>query len=198
LRGIEVSDKIFCYINRLDCYGTLTEIGYASALGIPIYIYWDKGLEINEHWFALTLAKNEAKCVSEGAKEAFEQFLIDSYTPTFESPIEEKLYIALESALKRTRGDYKLKTQEWIGNYRIDIIVRGEGAVFAIECDGHEFHEKTKEQAARDKRRDRDLLNIGIPTIRFTGSEIYENADECAREIIDIINSNERFDAQGA
>ena len=62
-----------------------------------------------------------------------------------------------------------------------------EGKYFVIECDGHNFHEKTKEQARRDKERERDLIKLGKIVIRFSGSEIYKKADECAREVCDII-----------
>lgn len=66
-------------------------------------------------------------------------------------------------------------------SYRIDIALawserRLDGSerwtYVAIECDGHDFHEKTKEQAQRDKRRDRDLQRLGWRVVRFTGSEI--------------------------
>lgn len=53
-----------------------------------------------------------------------------------------------------------------------------------IECDGHDFHEKTKQQAARDKKRDRDFLSQNIPTFRFTGSEINLNPSACVDEVI--------------
>jgi len=58
---------------------------------------------------------------------------------------------------------------------------------FIIECDGHDFHEKTKQQAQRDKQRERNLIAEGHTVIRFTGSEIYDNPYKCAREIIQII-----------
>ena len=52
------------------------------------------------------------------------------------------------------------------------------------ECDGHAFHEKTKEQAMRDKSRDRDLLNDGYPVMRFTGAEIYADPLKCAEQVV--------------
>lgn len=52
-----------------------------------------------------------------------------------------------------------------------------------IECDGHDFHEKTKEQAKKDKSRDRDLTANGFPVFRFTGSEIHNNALDCAEQV---------------
>lgn len=73
--------------------------------------------------------------------------------------------------------------------YRIDIAIYhkhhdGREMALAIECDGHQFHEKTKEQAAKDKRRDRFMSKLGWTTLRFTGSEIYNDADACAYEIL--------------
>ena len=44
-----------------------------------------------------------------------------------------------------------------------------------VECDGHDFHEKTKEQAKKDKQRDRYLITSGFYVLRFTGSEIWND-----------------------
>lgn len=55
--------------------------------------------------------------------------------------------------------------------------------IFAIECDGHDWHEKTKRQVARDKLRDRRMIAEGIIPLRFSGSEITRNAMDCARYI---------------
>lgn len=74
-----------------------------------------------------------------------------------------------------------------IGKWRVDFLVwfaigRHIGGV-VVECDGHQFHEKNKEQAARDKRRDRELLAAGYPVMRFTGSEIFKDAVGCAEQL---------------
>lgn len=72
--------------------------------------------------------------------------------------------------------------------YRLDFGLRlvdtheDRPAIFvAVECDGHDFHERTREQAARDRARDRDLQSIGWIVARFTGSEIFRDPRECAR-----------------
>jgi hypothetical protein len=39
---------------------------------------------------------------------------------------------------------------------------------------------------AYDRSRDRELLLIGIPTVRFTGSEIHHSAERCADEVLKI------------
>lgn len=53
-----------------------------------------------------------------------------------------------------------------------------------VECDGHDFHEKTKEQAARDKKRDRDLAELGFRVLRFSGSEIYKEPRAAAAAVL--------------
>ena len=77
-----------------------------------------------------------------------------------------------------------------IGPYRVDFAVRYisglEGAAgLVVECDGHAFHEKTKEQAARDKSRDRFLAAAGYRVMRFTGSEIWADPISCAEQVLD-------------
>lgn len=82
---------------------------------------------------------------------------------------------------------FYITPQAGIGKYRADFLLwfsigRHHGGVI-VECDGHDFHERTKEQAARDKRRDRDLLAAGYPVMRFTGSEIYKDPIGCAEQV---------------
>jgi len=42
---IRMCDALYAYIDELDCYGTISEIGYAYALGIPVYIVFDNKLK---------------------------------------------------------------------------------------------------------------------------------------------------------
>lgn len=79
-----------------------------------------------------------------------------------------------------------------IGNYIADFYVyltngKGNGIPILIECDGHDFHEKTKEQAKHDKERDRFLQLSGYEIYRFTGSEIYNNPLKIYLEIRKIL-----------
>ena len=128
-----------------------------------------------------------------------------------ESPIEELLMAALYEASKLTEvsmhfmGGTKVPDEPYfyetafiyqqvpIGSYRVDILIHdgtlhqdeAKARLMVIECDGHDFHEKTKEQARRDKQRDRFLVSRGIKVLRYTGSEIWANPEDCAEEIID-------------
>ena len=62
-------------------------------------------------------------------------------------------------------------------------------ASLLIECDGHDYHDRTKEQAARDRQRDRVLTRNGWRVVRFTGLELWHDADGCAREALHILES---------
>jgi very-short-patch-repair endonuclease len=59
----------------------------------------------------------------------------------------------------------------------------GSGLRVAVELDGHDFHERTKEQASKDKSRDRILVAHGWQVLRFTGSEVYADAERCVTEV---------------
>lgn len=52
-----------------------------------------------------------------------------------------------------------------------------------VECDGHDFHERTKEQAARDRSRDRRYVESGYDVFRFTGSELWADPLGCAVQV---------------
>ena len=64
---------------------------------------------------------------------------------------------------------------------------------FVIECDGYEFHQKTKKQVEQDNERQRALQKEGYEVIRFSGSEIYHRPKKCALEVKKIILSRCKY-----
>ena len=81
-------------------------------------------------------------------------------------------------------GQWKLIPQHNWENYRIDFaLFTALPYPIFVECDGHDFHERTKEQASRDREKDRRIQAAGIPILRFTGSEIYASAQDCAFQL---------------
>lgn len=86
-------------------------------------------------------------------------------------------------------GSGVLAVQQEVAGYRVDFAawpVGREGIVdvrrVVIEADGHDFHERTRDQAARDRRMDRELQARGWTVLRFTGSEIHREPERCAWE----------------
>jgi very-short-patch-repair endonuclease len=57
-----------------------------------------------------------------------------------------------------------------------------------VECDGHDFHERTKEQASKDRGRDRSIQLDGYEVFRFTGSELWRDPIGCANQVIEWAN----------
>jgi very-short-patch-repair endonuclease len=123
------------------------------------------------------------------------------------SPIEQRLAFAI-TVVFRTYGveaPWRIEDHAWdrygsdepatglylqanVGKYRPDFLfdIRRRGQhrrALVIECDGHNFHERTKEQAARDRSRDRWMVSEHITVLRFTGSEIWRDAEECADQV---------------
>lgn len=88
--------------------------------------------------------------------------------------------------------DVMVVPQSVVGRYRTDFMLSvgpyGSRKGVIIECDGHEFHEKTKEQAKRDKKRDRQLARE-CPVLRFTGSEIFQDTGGVVSEIESFIQN---------
>jgi len=90
-----------------------------------------------------------------------------------------------------------INPQAKILSYRVDFLATSSVLDFQtrafikrsviIECDGHDFHEKTKEQAKRDKKKDRELQAKGYRVFRFTGSEIWNNVFQCAEEVFNFL-----------
>lgn len=81
---------------------------------------------------------------------------------------------------------WHISQQVKIADFRVDFVIKfiTVDQQIVIECDGHDYHERTKEQAAKDRSRDRALTAMGYRVIRFTGSEIWADPWRCARDVL--------------
>lgn len=113
-----------------------------------------------------------------------------------DSPIERLFFITLK--IRRRMFpifvDYfcspEIEMQKVITDYPVDFLLwlpESAKKKVVVECDGHDFHERTKEQAARDRSRDRALQAVGYTVFRFTGSEICRDPIKCAEEVLNIL-----------
>ncbi len=93
-------------------------------------------------------------------------------------------------------GDVLVWPQCHVGKYRADFVIRYQTPEYAgggvpvwaaIECDGHDYHERTKEQAQHDKERDRYFQASGLLVLRYTGSEIWRDPLAVAGGAVEII-----------
>lgn len=94
---------------------------------------------------------------------------------------------------QKITGYAEIVPQFEIDKYRVDFMVAGNiGEIFStlvIEIDGHEWHEKTKDQVAKDKKRERKILlsPYTCPIMRFTGSEIYNAKKSIYYDVLDYL-----------
>lgn len=87
-------------------------------------------------------------------------------------------------------GQLGIIGQARIEKFRVDFMVTvrspdgKEYKRLVVECDGHDFHERTKKQAKNDRSRDRRLQELGYTIYRFTGSELYTSPVKCAHDVL--------------
>jgi len=134
----------------------------------------------------------------------FVPFYFDRIVPLVSSPIEAHfgvaffiisllrndpaVIIAQNGPLGASAGRrWFVEPQFNLLSYRADFLIgplpRAEHGNLVVECDGHDFHERTKEQAEHDRRRDREMQAAGYKVFRFTGAEIYRDPFRCAGEV---------------
>ena len=134
----------------------------------------------------------------------YEQSLIDC-----ESPIEQLLSLELENIGLINTNTYnpyidvvaiekqktiKVKDKKYRVDFFIPVIYKNQEEIgFIIECDGYDFHQKTKEQVEEDNIRQRKLQKEGYEVIRLSGTEIYHKPYQCALEVKNIILSKCKY-----
>lgn len=175
------------------------------------YNIYDQSKEKHFQYFAERFTYLAFQIFEDNSKNNLHDIILDYHMimEKCESPIEKIMGSIL---LFMTDGYSDLCYQEAVGEgesrdfgaffscqqyildkYRIDFLVRlyvNQAHIdIAIECDGHDFHEKTKQQASRDKKRDRDFAKENIIVLRFSGSDIFSRTKECIEEISDFLYS---------
>lgn len=94
------------------------------------------------------------------------------------------LYLQRQVQIKDVgRVDFVVYAPSWVSTGGEDEL-QAQWHELIIECDGHEFHERTKEQAAKDRSKDRSAQLAGYKTFRFTGSELWRDPWKCAAEVV--------------
>jgi very-short-patch-repair endonuclease len=87
-----------------------------------------------------------------------------------------------------------IEPQAQLDGWRVDFLLysfdfgihpghRAGWNMLIVECDGHDFHERTKEQAAKDRSRDRWAQSKGVKIFRFTGSELWRDPMKCLEDV---------------
>lgn len=190
-KALRRADLVFAWIDSVDCYGTLFELGYAKALGKPIAAYFlekafreeplhDHGNPFAELWFAMHAcdwqsASDPAAAFHDAIYRRGWLWLQERY----DSPLESAF--AHEWVNQALHLLYPLSTQHPVkdGRYRIDFAFAP--LQVGIELDGHTYH-SNREAFTKDRQRQREIEGHGWRIIRFSGDELRQNITRCVQE----------------
>ena len=198
---LDSCNLLVAYLDSADSYGSIAEIAYASALGKECFVFIERNGEKEKYYGdipvqyihegispecidAYYLVCNFPNVFAKAVDNIDEAIEIVKKITSYESPIE-KLFLKFII----TNGLLPIiEPQFVIDKYRADFAIPNHKII--IELDGHEFH-NTKEQRGKDSERDRDLLQLGWTTIRFTGTEVYSNPQKCIDSLRAILKNKE-------
>lgn len=117
-----------------------------------------------------------------------------------QSPLERQLFLELSKTYIRFYSQYPLN---WYGenistegksygdannNFKevltvVDFYIEKRNTKLCVYTDGHSYHERTEEQAQRDRNIDRKLQELGFQVLRYTGKDVKENIEKIINEI---------------
>lgn len=106
----------------------------------------------------------------------------------FIRPFTLRAGFAATDNTRASAGGVSVELQARCGQYYIDALISDPFLSLAVEIDGIGFHQRAKEQVARDYLRERRIVLRGYPVIRFTAQEAFAGPDECWRQIDAILD----------
>ncbi len=172
---------------RDEINGLIEEITTAEVLLISD----EKGKIVDEHYKTDELCQN---CNYKLKNKCIECLFV------LQSPLERKLYLELSKSYINFQTQYPLN---WNGqnisiegktygdsqnNFKevltvVDFFIEKRQTKLCVYTDGHTYHERTEEQAQRDRNIDRKLQELGFQVLRYTGKEVKENCEKIINDI---------------
>lgn len=101
------------------------------------------------------------------------QYSVDLEEGRFDSPLERKMFLALEDA------GFEPKTGMVVDGYRLDLGVVADGVQLDVECDGAIYHRDIR----KDNIRDAALRDAGWRVLRLSGRDINSDPAACIARV---------------
>lgn len=120
-----------------------------------------------------------------------------------QSPIEEIMFAALVMKSIDFEKDhvyykicpipqYQTEVDNYVSDFSVELLNYLTGKPITsvlVECDGHNYHEVTKQQVTKRNERDLNLKKAGYDILHFSGSQIYNEPMKCAEDIFEYLVS---------
>ena len=117
-----------------------------------------------------------------------------------ESPLERKLFLELKRAginfqpqygLNRLGVNISVEGKSYSNpenNFKdlltkVDFYIEKNDIKLCVYTDGHTYHERTEDQAQRDRNIDRTLQEFGFQVLRYTGKDVKEDTLKIINDI---------------
>jgi hypothetical protein len=191
-KGQSWKKTVFCNLKELTrLRDDISKLIETTTTAEKLNISNDKANTLDKHY------KEDKLCKDCNLKLSY-----DCLTCIFhlQSPLERKLFLEMKKEYVKFQTQYALN---WKGetisiegksyenptnNFKevltvADFYIEKRGVRLCIYTDGHTYHERTEEQAQRDKRIDRKLQELGYQVLRYTGKDVNENIGTIIKEI---------------
>ena len=127
----------------------------------------------------------------ESIKSPIEQIFITAFEIYCKYNNKENIYLFPQKEVicneKKYYIDFEFKADDYLTQLLLGEKIKNYNFKLAIECDGYEFHQKTKKQVQKDNEREYDLKMAGYEVLRFSGTQIYNNPLKCAEDTYNYI-----------
>lgn len=179
--GIKITDGelLLDTLNRLP---TKAQQVFMAIVASKIYEQEDASIDALG-WMASLGEFNYSDC--ESPIEIIFAFCYDYYISYLGFPFFEYFALYPQKHItangKNYRADFAVDTEEYFSDCTENVVK------VVFECDGHDFHERTKDQVIKDNNRDYDLKIAGYDVVHFSGSEIYRDPLGCAKRAVEFV-----------
>lgn len=127
----------------------------------------------------------------ESIKSPIEKIFLTAFEIYCNCEDKEQLYLFPQKEIECENHKYIIDFEFDSDDYLTKLLLKDEivnkNFKLAIECDGYEFHQKTKEQVQHDNEREYELKMAGYEVLRFSGTQIYNNPLKCAEDTYNYI-----------
>lgn len=127
----------------------------------------------------------------ETIKSPIEQIFITAFDLYCKEKENKEIYLFAQKEVicnkKKYYLDFEFEADDYLSYLTFGNKIKNYNFKLAIECDGYEFHQKTKEQVQKDNEREYDLKMAGYEVLRFSGTQIFKDPLKCAKDTYNYI-----------